>query len=114
MNNIAIFRERKDLETQILKNKLGFLNFVLSDESYYIITEGFNRSLKTLYNLFLKSFENVKYSKCLELLNDSIDVIATDEVEFDPVIRLKLLQFEKIIHNKISGLSSGFYTIKLS
>ena len=114
MSNITIFRERIDLENQITKDINEFLKFVLSDESYYIITEGFNRSLKTLSNLFLKSFENVRYSECLVLLNDCIDAIATDEVEFDPVIRLKLTQFENIIKDKIYAENRQYYTTKLA
>jgi hypothetical protein len=114
LTNLNIFRERKEFENQILKVKNGFQNFVLSDESYYIITEGLNRSLKTLYNFFIESFENGTYTKCLELVSDSIDVIDSDEVEFDPVVKNKLLQFEKIITGKINGHSSGYYTIKLS
>jgi len=114
MTTNSIFRERKEFENQILKVKNGFQNFVLSDESYYIITEGLNRSLRTLYNFFIESFEDGTYSKCLELVSDSLDVITTDEVEYDPIVRIKLLQFEKIIISKMNGLSSGYYTLKLS
>jgi len=113
INHYAIYREKKELEKQITKGELGFLNFVLSDESYYALTEGFNQSLKTLFNLIFKSLEGLKFASCLELIKDTKEVLATDEVEYDPVLGIKLYELEKKIYNKIETNSKENFTKKL-
>jgi hypothetical protein len=113
INHYTIFREKKELEKQITKENLGFLNFVLSDESYFALTEGFNQSLRTLFNLIFKSLEGLKFSSCLELIKDTKEIIATDEVDYDPVLKIQLCELEKIFYNKIEAKSKENFTKKL-
>ena len=49
----------------------------------------------------------------MELIKDTKEVIATDEVDYDPVLKIQLCELEKIFYDRIEAKSKENFTKKL-
>lgn len=111
-----VFKQRTVFERMISRDedKTGFVNFLLSDESYSLAVSDFNPDIQTLISLVYDSFGDLDYEKCLNLVKDLQSIFDLAPVKSDPLMHRQLANLRKLVEEKIQNNNEDSnYTTKL-